>query len=152
MYPYYALAEKHDLPVGIHTGSAGPNHGCPNFKREMGNPSLLKKVLEKFPRLRVWFMHGGAPFVKEFIVMMKAYPSLYADISVLNNPRIVPTKQFDSLMKMFVNEGLENRLMFGSDDADIKMTIAAVQQLSFLTSVQKEKIFYQNAETFFRKK
>jgi hypothetical protein len=27
MYPYYALAEKYELPVGIHTGSAGPNHG-----------------------------------------------------------------------------------------------------------------------------
>ena len=151
IYPYYALAEKYDLPVGIHTGSAGPNHGCPNFKRQMGNPLLLINALAKFPRLRVWLMHGGAPFVQEFIEMMKVYPALYADISVLNNPRIVPPKQFDSLMKMFIKEGLEDRLMFGSDDADIKMTTAAVEQLSFLTMEQKEKIFYRNAEMFFKK-
>jgi len=152
IYPYYALAEKYDLPVGVHTGSAGPNHGCPNFKREMGSPLLLKNALAKFPRLRVWLMHGGAPFVKEFIEMMKVYPVLYADISVLNNPRIVPPKQFDSLMKVFINEGLEDRLMFGSDDADIRMTTAAVEQLKFLTETQKEKIFYKNAEKFFMKK
>lgn len=151
MYPYYALAEKYDLPVGIHTGSAGPNHGCPNFKVQMGNPLLLKNTLIKFPKLRIWLMHGGAPFVKEFIEMMKTHPQLYADISVLNNPRIVPPKQFDSLMRMYINEGLEDRLMFGSDDAEIKMTIAAVEQLTFLAAIQKEKIFYKNAEMFFRK-
>lgn len=96
-------------------------------------------------------MHGGAPFVREFIEMMKTHPQLYADISVLNNPRIVPPKQFDSLMRMYINEGFENRLMFGSDNAEIKMTIAAVEQLAFLTGAQKEKIFYKNAEMFFRK-
>lgn len=150
MWPYYALAEKYDLPVGIHTGSAGPDHGCPNFKEEMGNPLLLRDALQRFPRLRVWLMHGGAPFVKEFIEMMKTHQKLYADISVMNNPQIVPPDQFASLMKSFIDAGLEDRLMFGSDDADINKTIAAVEQVSFLTAAQKEKIFYKNAETFFR--
>ena len=150
MYPYYGLAEKYDLPVGIHTGSAGPDHGCPNFTEEMGNPSLLKDALNKFPKLRVWLMHGGAPFVKEFIEMMKTYPQLYADISVLNNPQIVPANQFNSLMRMCINEGLEDRLMFGSDNAEIKMTIAAVEQLDFLTDEQKNKIFHKNGEAFFK--
>ena len=97
-------------------------------------------------------MHGGAPFVKEFIDVMKTYPQLYADISVLNNPRIVPSKQFDSLMRMYINEGFEDRLMFGSDDADIKVTTGAIDQLDFLTAKQKEKIFYKNAEVFFGKR
>lgn len=149
MYPYYALAEKYHLPVGIHTGSAGPDHGCPNFKEEMGNPVLLQNTLKQFPKLRVWFMHGGAPFVKEFIDVMKTYPALYADISVLNNPEIVPPKEFASLMKLYIDSGLEDRLMFGTDNADIKTTITAVEQLDFLSSQQKEKIFFRNAETFF---
>lgn len=149
MYPYYALAEKYDLPVGIHTGSAGPNHGCPDFKEEMGNPLLLKNALARFPKMRVWLMHGGAPFVTEFIEVMKTTPGLYADISVLNNPQIIPPAQFDSLMKLYIDAGFEDRLMFGSDDADIKITTAAVDGLSFLTALQKEKIFYKNAETFF---
>ena len=152
MYPYYALAEKYNLPVGIHTGSAGPDHGSPNFKQEMGNPLLLKNMLHKFPKLQVWLMHGGAPFVKEFIQMMKTEPGLYADISVLNNPQIVPPKLFDSIMRVFMHEGFEDRLMFGSDDADIRMTAGAVEQLDFLSRAQKEKIFYKNAETFFWKR
>jgi hypothetical protein len=151
MYPYYALAEKYNLPVGLHTGSAGPDHGCPNFKEEMGNPLLLKEALAKFPKLRVWFMHGGGPFVKECIEMMKIYPGLYADISVLNNPNIIPAKDFATVMKEFIDAGLENRLMFGSDNADIKKCINSVEQMNFLSSKQKEKIFYLNAETFFKK-
>lgn len=150
MYPYYALAEKYDLPVGIHTGSAGPNHGAPNFKEEMGNPSLLKETLAKFPRLRVWLMHAGGPFVKECIEMMKTYPALYADISVLNNPNIIPAKDFTVVMKEFIDAGLEDRLMFGSDNADVKTCIAAIEGLEFLSVKQKENIFYKNAEKFFK--
>lgn len=152
MFPYYALAEKYDLPVGIHTGSAGPNHGCPNFREEMGDPSLIQNMLTRFPKLRIWLMHGGAPFVKEFIQIMKTTPGLYADISVLNNPQIVSSTQFDSIMKIFIREGFEDRLMFGSDDADIKTTTAAIEKMDFLTALQKEKIFYKNAETFFWKR
>ena len=149
MYPYYALAEKYNLTVGIHTGSAGPDHGSPNFKEEMGNPSLLKETLAKFPKLRVWLMHGGGPFVKECIEMMKTYPGLYTDISVLNNPNIIPAKDFASIMKAFIDAGLEDRLMFGSDNADVKICIAAVDGLEFLSAKQKEKIFHLNAERFF---
>ena len=151
MYAYYALAEKYDLPVGIHTGSAGPNHGCPNFKEEMGNPLLLKEALVKFPKLKVWFMHGGGPFVKECIEMMKTYPDLYADISVLNNPNIIPAREFSVVMKEFVDAGLEDRLMFGSDNADVKTCVEAVEQLEFLSAKQKEKIFQLNAKHFFSK-
>lgn len=150
MYPYYALAEKYNLPVGIHTGSAGPNHGCPNFKEEMGNPLLLKDALIKFPKLKVWFMHGGGPFVKECIEMMKTWPGVYADISVLNNSNIIPAKDFYGIMKDFIDGGLEDRLLFGSDNANIKNCIASVEQLDFLSAGQKEKMFYLNANAFLK--
>jgi hypothetical protein len=150
MYPYYVLAEKYNLPVGIHTGSGGPDHGCPNFKEEMGNPLLLKETLAKFPKLRVWLMHGGGPYVKECIEMMKMHPGLYTDISVLNNPRIIPAKDFAAVMKEFIDAGLEDRLMFGSDNADVKTCISAVEQLEFLSAKQKEKIFLSNAKLFFK--
>ncbi|RXK62835.1 amidohydrolase [Lacibacter luteus] len=149
MDPYYALAEKYNLPVGIHTGSAGPNHGCPNFKEEMGNPLLLKNTLAKFPKLRVWLMHAGGPFVKECLTMMKEHPGLYTDISVLNNPNIIPPEAFAAVMKEFIDARLEDRLLFGSDNADIKTTITSVQTLDFLSAQQKEKIFHLNATAFF---
>lgn len=149
MYPYYALAEKYGLPVGLHTGSAGPDHGCPNFKEELGNPLLLKEALSRFPALKAWFMHGGGPYIKECIEMMKVYPNLYADISVLNNPGIIPAAEFYVLMKEFIDAGLENRLFFGTDNADIEACIASVEKLDFLNAVQRQKIFYDNANEFF---
>lgn len=149
LYPYYRLAQKYKIPVGIHTGGAGPNHGSPNFSWELGNPSLLNQLLKDFPTLKIWIMHGGDQYFRDAIEIMKSNPHVYADISVLCNPEIVPTDRFTSTMQAFMNAGLENRLLFGSDNAPIKAAINAVEELVFLTHAQKEKIFFQNAEIFF---
>lgn len=149
LFPYYALAEKYGLPVGIHTGGAGPNHGSPNFKMELGNPLLLAMLLSRYPRLKVWIMHGGDHYFNEAISVMKQYKQVHADISVLSNPDIVPPARFASTMKAFITAGLEDRLMFGTDNGNVDKVIAAVEELEFLSRLQKEKIFYQNAERFF---
>lgn len=151
LYPYYAIAERYQLPVGIHTGSAGPDHGCPNFKESSGNPLLMKEMLDRFPRLRAWVMHAGLPYLEETIALMNTYPNVYADISVINNPSIIPSEKFAAIMKALVDAGFEDRLMFGSDNADIEVTIRAVEELEFLSPKQKEKIFYRNAERFFQR-
>jgi len=152
MRPYFSLAEKYKIPVGIHTGSAGPDHGCPNFKEAMGNPELLKPLLNRFPKLKVWMMHAGLPYHDETIGMMKVYPNLYMDISVINNPRIVPPEIFSKVMKTFIDAGFEKRLMFGSDNADIQVTIKSVTSLAFLSENQKQNILFKNAERFFKGK
>lgn len=150
LYPYYALAEKYNIPVGIHTGLAGPGHGSPNFKVSLGTPLLFEDFLQRFPKLKVWIMHGGAPFIEDTMAIMKYYPNVYLDISAINNPYIFPKGDFNYLMKRLIDAGLENRLMFGSDNGDIKMAIDNVEELSFLNEEQKRKIFYENAEQFFR--
>ncbi len=150
MFPYYRLAMKYGLPVGIHTGSAGPDHGCPNFSEAMGNPALLRPLLARFPGIRVWIMHGGAPYVGEAISVMEDYPHVYADISAINFPGILPEQQFESILRAFLDAGLEDRIMFGSDNNDIGVVINSVERISFLSPEQKEKIFFRNAEAFFR--
>lgn len=116
LFPYYALAQRYKLPVGIHTGGAGPHHGSPNFKMEMGNPLLLKTLLFRFPDLKVWIMHSGDQFYKETIKMMKEHKQIYSDISVISNPDIIPAEQFYVIMKAFIDAGLEDRMMFGTDN------------------------------------
>ena len=149
LFPYYALAVKYNLPVGIHTGGAGPDHGSPNFKMELGNPKLLENMLLKFPTMKVWIMHGGDQYFFEAIEIMQKNSQVYADISVISNPNIVPSARFNSIMKAFVDAGLGDRLMFGTDNGNIEKVIAAVGDLGFLTKEQKAKIFYKNAEHFF---
>lgn len=149
--PYYALAAKYGLPVGVHTGGAGPDHGCPNFEWELGDPSLLSGMLADHPNLKVWIMHGGDRYFKEAIEVMRRQASVYVDISVISNPDIVPSNIFADIMKSFIDAGLEDRLMFGTDNGEVEKAIKSVEDLAFLSAAQKEKIFYQNAERFFRK-
>ncbi|MCW9037273.1 MAG: amidohydrolase family protein [Altibacter sp.] len=149
LFPYYALAEKYNIPVGIHTGLAGPDHGSTNFKVSLGKPLFLEDLLQRFPKLKVWIMHAGAPFLEDTIAIMKYYPNVYADISVISNPYIFPKAEFNSIMAKLINAGLEDRLMFGSDNGDIKSAINNIEELVFLNAFQKRKIYYENAETFF---
>src|SRR5690606_11383081 len=110
---------------------------------------LLEKLLQKFPKLKVWIMHAGAPFIEETIGIMKYYQNVYIDISAINNPYIFPKEDFSRIMKIFIDAGFEDRLMFGSDNGDMAMAIENVENLSFLSTEQKQNIFYKNAETFF---
>jgi uncharacterized protein len=150
MDPYYSLAVRYDLPVGIHTGSAGPDHGSPDFREDLGNPVLLREVLVRHPGLRLWIMHAGAPFFDETVALMREYPGVYADISVINNPDIVPPQAFATMMRALVDAGLGDRIMFGSDNADITTTRASLEALPFLDETQKQAILRGNAERFFR--
>jgi len=151
LMPYYRLALKYNIPVGIHTGSAGPDHGCPNFREDMGNPMLMEKLLMQLPDLRVWIMHAGAPYHEEAIAIMKSFPNVYTDISAVTNPMILDSEKFAVIIKSFIDNGLEDRIMFGSDNGDIDVTMKSVFQLSFLTEEQRQKLFYRNAEEFFRR-
>lgn len=149
LFPYYSLAQKHNLPVGIHTGGAGPNHGSSNFKMEMGSPFLLKTMLSRFPNLKVWIMHSGDQYYKETIEIMQENELVYSDISVISNPDIVPPDKFAVIMKAFIDAGLEDRLMFGTDNGNIEKVFMAVEALDFFSAEQKQKLYYQNAERFF---
>ncbi len=149
LFPYYRLAAKYSLPVGIHTGSAGPDHGCPNFREELGNPVLLRNALTVFPQLKVWLMHAGGPFLNETIDIMQKHPHVYLDISVINNPDILPPPLFEETMEKLIASGLEDRILFGSDNADVSTVVQSLENIPFLTDEQKAKIFFRNAETFF---
>ena len=152
MFPYYALAQEFNIPIAMHTGLAGPNHGCPNFDPLMGDPKLIEPALKAFPNLRVWLMHAGAPYLEGTLKIMSTYKDVYADISVIADPAIVPMEAFAPYMKALIDAGLEDRLMFGSDGGDIAKMIDQVNNLDFLTKEQKEKIFYKNAKRFFATK
>ncbi len=149
MFPFYQLAEKYNLPIGIHTGGAGPNHGSPNFQWELGEPNLLKPILKAFPSMRLWIMHSGDQHYIQTIQIMQEFPGVYSDISVIANPDIVDKARFYATMKVLYDAGLEDRLMFASDNGDIGKMVSAIEELDFLNDVQKDKLFFKNAEEFF---
>src|SRR6059036_207786 len=74
--PYFALAEELDIPVGLHMGEGppgGPNaEGYSAYRVRMGNPLLLEDVLIRHPKLRIYVMHYGSPFVDDMIASRNA--------------------------------------------------------------------------------
>lgn len=153
--PYFALAEELDIPVGVHMGISAPNtpyECCPKFRVTLGNPALLEEVLIKHPKLRLYIMHAGYPYLQETIAIMSVYPQVYADIAVIN--WAIPRAEFHEYLKALMRAGMGKRLMFGSDQMiwyeAIGMAVEGTKSAPFLTAEQKRDIFYNNAARFLR--
>jgi predicted TIM-barrel fold metal-dependent hydrolase len=157
--PYWSLAEKLDIPVGVHTGLSFPGitqraapMGAPNFRVALGNPILFEGMLNRHPTLRVCLMHAGHPFLAETIGILSVYPEVYVDIAAID--WIQPREEFYAYLKALIRAGFADRIMFGSDqmvwpDA-IGLAIDAIESADFLTEQQKRDIFYNNAARFLK--
>jgi predicted TIM-barrel fold metal-dependent hydrolase len=152
---YFALAEELDIPVGIHTGLGPPRapyEFAPRFRARLGNPLLLEEVLIRHPRLRLYVMHAGWPYLNETVALMYMYPQVYADLSAIN--WLLPREEFREYLRALVRAGLGKRLMFGSDQMlwpeAVGMAVEGVESADFLTAEQKRDIFYNNAARFLR--
>jgi predicted TIM-barrel fold metal-dependent hydrolase len=156
MEPYCALAEEMDIPVGLHTGTgpAGTPYEpcCPNFRVTLGNPTLVEEVLIRHPRLRIYLMHGGWPYLQETKAILSVYPQVYVDLATIN--WIIPREDFHGYLRELVRAGFGKRLLFGSDQMvwpeAIGMAIEGIESAAFLTEEQKRDIFYNNAVRFLK--
>ena len=150
--PYYDLAEKHDVPVLIHTLGIGPY--LPGFRVAAGSPLLLEEVLVRHPKLRLFVENAGYPYRDQMIAMMSQYPQLYSDVSTIT--WVIPRTAFYDYLEAFVRAGLGKRLMFGSDQMrwpeKIGEGVEAIRQAPFLSDQQKRDILYNNAARFLRLK
>ena len=153
--PYLTLAEELNIPVGVHTGlgpAETPYTCCPKFRVTYGNPILLEEVLVKHPKLRLYLMHGGWPYLEETKAIMSVYPQVYADLATIN--WIIPREEFHEYLKDLIRAGFGKRLMFGSDQMvwpeAIGMAIEGIESAKFLSKEEKRDIFYNNAARFLK--
>lgn len=162
--PYWSLAAELDLPVSIHT-QRGPGPGakhslredpacCPDYDPAMGNPALLRPVLERHPGLRVWISHVGAgrgdhpPFPEETLALLRGFPNVYVDLAITNGA--MPFEQYEATLRQLVDAGFGNRIMFGSDNLPIAPILKRLDQVEWLTEAQRRAILYDNAARFLR--
>lgn len=162
---YWELAAKYDVPVFVHTNAgpppgAGPRHYdgcCPNFDGAMGDPSLLRPALERYPELRVSLQHSGFPvsaapggkdYLEETLSLMRDYPNVYADMTVLNS--LWDEESHREALHRFIDEGMADRIMFGTDNQPAASIIARLNSFEFLTDAQRRGILYDNAARFLR--
>jgi uncharacterized protein len=157
MEPIYALAEELDVPVALHMhpgpwGATYPPFHYTKMRPSNGNPLLLEDVLARHPKLRLYVMHAGWPFLEAMIAMLYAHPQLYVDVGVIDWTQA--PAEFHRYLRGLVQAGYGKRVLFGSDqmvwpDA-IDIAVANVESADYLTRQQKDDIFYYNAARFLR--
>jgi len=156
MASFWALAARYDVPAFVHSGR-GPTAGqgprrhpgcCLDYQSELGNPELLRPVLQKYPGLRVVLQHVGFDYMDETLALMRDFPNVYVDMSVLNS--IGPRELHDAALRRLVEAGYGNRIVLGSDDQAYGPIIERIESASFLTAEQRRAIYYDNAARFLR--
>lgn len=154
MAPYWAMAAKGDVPTLIHMGYGPPGAASmfPEYRMTHGNPALLEDILLRHPTLRIAVMHMGEPYFDEAIGMLSIYPNLFIDIGGVS--WVHGRADFWRILKLFVDAGHSDRLMFGSDGMNwpglIEPALAAIEEAPFLTAAQKRDILYNNAARFLK--
>nr|WP_321237157.1 amidohydrolase family protein [uncultured Psychroserpens sp.] len=148
--PYWALAEKYQIPIGFHA-DRGPfkrnMKETPNWNEDYANPLLLLPILEKYPKLKIYLMHYPGSYFKECLEIMKKYDQIYCEITAVS--MFAPKDIWEPRVKKLFDEGLGNRLMFGSDYVGtIRKNIEIIYNLDWLTDTQKRAIYYDNASRF----
>ena len=153
--PYWALAEKLDMPVGIHVGTGPPGvvyMGADGYRARLHSALTMEEVLVKHPRLRVYLMHAGYPMIDDLLALMYAHPQVYVDTGVIIYTQ--PRADFNAYIGRIISAGFGKRIMFGSDQMvwpeTIGRSIAVIEENRALTAEQKRDILFNNAARFLR--
>lgn len=155
MEPYWALAERLDIPVGIHLGNGPPGVvylGASGYRARLHSALTLEEVLVRHPRLRVYIMHAGYPMLDDLLTVMYAHPQVYVGIGVIVYTQ--PRPAFYRFLQRIFEAGYGKRVMFGSDHMvwpeTIERSIRVIEEAPFLSNEMKRDVLYSNAARFLR--
>lgn len=152
---YFAVAEKLNIPVGIHMGTGGngmANITAPRYRASLGNPFLLEDMLARHPKLKIWVMHAGYPMLDEMIALMGANAYVYVDLAGFIWS--YPQDEIHAYLKRLVQAGFGKRILYGTDllvwPKLVETSIGLIENATYLSFDQKRDILFNNAVRFFR--
>lgn len=157
MEPYWALAEKLDIPVQLHVGTGPPGViylWANGYRARLHSALTVEEVLVKHPKLRLYLAHAGYPMIDDLLALMYAHPQVYVDTGVIIYTQ--PRAAFYRYLQRIFEAGFGKRVMFGSDQmvwpGVIDRSVKVIEEAPFLTAEQKRDILYNNAARFLRLK
>lgn len=122
--PLWKYAEKHQLPVLLHTGTTF----IAQAPLECTLPRHLDPVATRFPEVKIIMAHLGHPYEGECVVTARKHPNVFADISALHYR---PWQLYNSLM-LVQEYGIWDKLLFGTDYpfTTVDASIAGLRKLN----------------------
>jgi len=163
MEPYWELASELDVPVAVHINRGPPPDSpsrptgcCPDYNADLGNPALLRPILERHPDLKIWLQHAGFPampifdnvdYTEETFALLADYPNIYVDMTALN--AAAPPHVHAAAVQDFIDRGFGDRIMMGTDNWEAAPILERYQSFDFLTPEQRRAILHDNAARFF---
>jgi uncharacterized protein len=122
--PLWRYAEKHQLPVLLHTGTTFISQAPLSCTL----PRHIDPVAIRFPSVRIIMAHLGHPYEGECVVVARKHPNVYADVSALFYR---PFQLYQSLM-LVQEYGVWHKVLFGTDYpfTTVNETIAGLRGLN----------------------
>ena len=122
--PLWTYAEKHGLPVLLHTGTTFIAQAPLAFTL----PRLIEPVAVKHPSAKIILAHLGHPYEGECIATIRKHDNVFADVSALHYR---PWQLYNSLM-LAQEYGVWHKLLFGTDFpfTSVNASIAGIRNLN----------------------
>lgn len=151
LWPYYEIANRHQVPIFWHTGLSFPGitRSQPKFRADYGRPLHWEDVLVRYPDLRAVLVHAGHPYLDEIIAVLGVYPNVYVDTGAIVH--VMPPREFYRYYGALIDAGFSNRILFGSDQMSwpgaIGYGIDLIRAAPWAEDVKRD-ILYNNAARF----
>ncbi len=143
--PVWGAIEDARVPVVIHCGS-GPVPG------EHTGPEPIRRLLRRYPRLRLIVAHMGMPEYADFLDICEASADVRLDTTMAFTPFVDETMPFPPAQLARLPQ-LGDRILFGSDFPNIPYSYAeAMRAIARLPGVDDHwlrAVFYDNAAALF---
>ncbi|HEY9304276.1 MAG TPA: amidohydrolase family protein [Mycobacterium sp.] len=142
----WGAIEDARIPVIIHAGS-GPVAG------EHTGPKPIRRLLQRYPRLRLIVAHLGMPEYSEFLDICEDSVDVRLDTTMAFTPFVDETMPFPPSELNRLRQ-LGDHILFGSDFPNIPYGyIDALRSLTRLPGIDDgwlRKVFYENAAALFK--
>lgn len=147
--PFLKLCIEYDKPFVIHTGENSGDSKCAKYN----DPKYIVELANKFPSLKIIISHLFWPKVEYCVEITKDYPNISYDTSALADKEVVEKTgegRIKDSLELLIKK-YKKKVIYGSDYGmcNIKDHIDLVNSLD-ISSIQKEEIFYKNAEVVFK--
>lgn len=152
--PIYALAEKYDVPVVIHSGDTYSDRGLLKYS----HPLTVDELAVKYRNIRFVIAHLGDPWVMETAELISKNSNVFTDISglIVGDKKEVERWKNEKLFVEHIKRALiygDNyfKILFGSDWPLVQIGpyIEFVKEL--IPEEFHEHVFYRNALRVFSK-